>query len=156
MTIHLSEVLNCDAEGRLILADALSYAVKYQPELVIDLATLTGSAQMALGSQAAAVIMGTAPDRYYRSAYPKAGYAVHERVVRFPLWADYAKMLESEIADLKNIGGKTAGAITAGKFLEHFTDYPWIHIDIAGTAFLTSRESYRGYRRNRHRCQIAD
>lgn len=136
------EVLNCDAEGRLILADALTYAAKYQPELVIDLATLTGSAQMALGSQAAAV-MGNAPDDAIDQLI-KAGYAVHERLVRFPLWADYAKMLESEIADLKNIGGKTAGAITAGKFLEHFTKFPWIHIDIAGTAFLTSRESYRG------------
>jgi leucyl aminopeptidase len=64
--------------------------------------------------------------------------------VRFPLWDDYAKLLESEIADMKNIGGRNAGAITAGKFLEKFTSYPWIHIDIAGTAFLTSRESYRG------------
>jgi leucyl aminopeptidase len=136
------EVLNCDAEGRLILADALSYASRYNPGLVIDLATLTGSAQMALGSQAS-VIMGTAPDSVFEQLI-LAGYAVHERVVRFPLWNDFAKMIESEIADLKNIGGKTAGAITAGKFLERFTDYPWIHIDIAGTAFLNSRESYRG------------
>ncbi|MCX6223842.1 MAG: M17 family metallopeptidase, partial [Bacteroidia bacterium] len=136
------EVLNCDAEGRLILADALSYARKYQPELVIDLATLTGSAQVALGSQAS-VIMGTAPDGTFDQLI-QAGFSVHERLVRFPLWEDYAKLLESEIADVKNIGGRNAGAITAGKFLERFTGYPWIHIDIAGTAFLTSRESYRG------------
>ena len=136
------EVLNCDAEGRLILADALSYARKYQPGLVIDLATLTGSAQVALGSQAS-VIMGTAPDDTFNQLI-QAGYSVHERLVRFPLWEDYAKLLESEIADVKNIGGRNAGAITAGKFLERFTEYPWIHIDIAGTAFLTTRESYRG------------
>lgn len=136
------EVLNCDAEGRLILADALSYARKYQPDLVIDLATLTGSAQVALGSHAS-VVMGTAPDATFDQII-RAGYSVHERLVRFPLWEDYSKLLESEIADVKNIGGRNAGAITAGKFLERFTGYPWIHIDIAGTAFLTSRESYRG------------
>ncbi len=136
------EVLNCDAEGRLILADALSYASRYEPELVIDLATLTGSAQMAIGSQGS-VIMGTAPDETFDKLI-RAGFSVHERLVRFPLWDDYAKLLESEIADVKNIGGKMAGAITAGKFLQRFTGYPWIHIDIAGPAFLTIRESYRG------------
>lgn len=136
------EVLNCDAEGRLILADALSYAGKYQPGLVIDLATLTGSAHVAIGSQAS-VFMGTAPDDAF-DQLNQAGFSVHERLVRFPLWEDYAKLLESEIADVKNIGGRNAGAITAGKFLERFTSYPWIHIDIAGTAFLTTRDSYRG------------
>lgn len=136
------EVLNCDAEGRMILADALSYASKYNPELVIDLATLTGSAQVAVGSQAS-VIMGTAPVTTF-DLLIQAGFSVHERLVRFPLWDDYAKMIESEIADVKNIGGRNAGAITAGKFLERFTDFPWIHIDIAGTAYLTTRDSYRG------------
>ncbi len=136
------EVLNCDAEGRLILADALSYASRYQPGLVIDLATLTGSAQVAIGPQAS-VVMGTAPDETIDRLI-RSGFAVHERLVRFPLWADYAKLLESEIADVKNIGGRNAGAITAGKFLERFTSYPWIHIDIAGTAFFTTRDSYRG------------
>jgi leucyl aminopeptidase len=136
------EILNCDAEGRLILADALSYAKKYNPELVIDLATLTGSAQVALGPLASAV-MGTASDEVF-SLLEEAGFTTHERVVRFPLWEDYGKLLESEIADVKNIGGRYAGAITAGKFLERFTGYPWIHLDIAGTAFLTARESYRG------------
>lgn len=136
------EVLNCDAEGRLILADALSYAKKFKPELVIDLATLTGAAQVALGSQASAV-MATAPDETVEDLI-QAGFSVHERLVRLPLWEEYAKLIESDIADLKNIGGRYGGAITAGKFLEHFTAYPWIHLDIAGTAFLTSRESYRG------------
>ncbi len=136
------EVLNCDAEGRLILADALSYARKYLPGLVIDIATLTGSAQMTLGSEAAAM-MGNAPEPVF-STLEKAGFSVHERLVRFPLWDEYGKLLESEIADLKNIGGRMAGAITAGKFLEHFTAYPWIHLDIAGTAYLITRESYRG------------
>jgi len=136
------EVLNCDAEGRLILADALSYAKKFKPELVIDLATLTGAAQVAFGSQASAV-MATAPDETVEDLI-QAGFSVHERLVRLPLWEEYAKLIESDIADLKNIGGRYGGAITAGKFLEHFTAYPWIHLDIAGTAFLTSRESYRG------------
>ena len=136
------EVLNCDAEGRLILADALSYAKKYEPELVIDLATLTGAAQVALGSQAAAVL-ATADDPVVDQLIG-AGFTVHERLVRFPLWDDYAQLLDSEIADIKNIGGRYAGIITAGKFLEHFTGYPWMHIEIAGTAFLNTRESYRG------------
>jgi leucyl aminopeptidase len=136
------EVLNCDAEGRLILADALIYASRYQPDLVIDLATLTGSAQVALGPLASAV-MGTASDELFK-ILEEAAFNTWERIVRFPLWADYGKMLESEIADLKNIGGRYAGAITAGKFLERFTSYPWIHLDIAGTAFTPTRDSYRG------------
>ncbi len=136
------EVLNCDAEGRLILADALSYASRYEPDLVIDLATLTGSAQVAIGSQGS-VVMGTASEETFNQLM-QAGFSVHERLVRFPLWDDYAKLIESEIADVKNIGGRHAGAITAGKFLERFTAYPWIHIDIAGTAFLPTRDSYRG------------
>jgi len=136
------EVLNCDAEGRLILADALLYAGRYQPDLVIDLATLTGSAQVALGPHASAA-MGTAPDELFKKL-EEAAFNTWERIVRFPLWTDYGKMLESEIADLKNIGGRYAGAITAGKFLERFTSYPWIHLDIAGTAFTATRDSYRG------------
>ncbi len=136
------EVLNTDAEGRLILADALGYAKRYEPELVIDLATLTGSAQMCLGSHAAA-LMATAGDSWVE-ALMASGEATYERLVRLPLWEEYDKLLESEIADLKNIGGRMAGAITAGKFLQRFTDYPWIHLDIAGTAFFTSRENYRG------------
>ena len=135
------EVLNTDAEGRLILADALSYAKRYKPGLVLDLATLTGAAQLCLGSEASAV-MGTAEEKVFDTLI-EAGYQVHERLVALPLWKEYLKLLDSDIADLKNIGGRMAGAITAGKFLEHFTDYPWIHIDIAGTAFLTKEAGYR-------------
>jgi len=136
------EVLNTDAEGRLILADALSYAKKYKPELVIDLATLTGSAHAALG-KFAMVAMGSKYKKHFDDL-KKSAENVHERLVEFPLWDDYSELLKSEIADLKNIGGPYAGAITAGKFLEHFTDYPWIHLDIAGTAYMSSRDSYRG------------
>jgi leucyl aminopeptidase len=135
------EIMNTDAEGRLILADALSYADRYEPELVIDLATLTGSAQMALG-QEASVMMGNASDEWFQKL-ETAGTAVHERLVRFPFWDEYKEALKSPIADLKNVGKREAGAISAGKFLEHFTKAPFIHIDIAGTAFLTSDDSYR-------------
>lgn len=135
------EVLNTDAEGRLILADALTYAKKYDPLLVIDLATLTGAAQAALGQIGIAGMQNKA-DEFFPQLV-KSGFNVCERIAEFPFWDDYGEMLKSEIADLKNIGGKFAGAITAGKFLQHFTDYPWIHLDIAGPAFLDKRDSYR-------------
>jgi leucyl aminopeptidase len=135
------EVLNCDAEGRLILADALHYAKQYQPQLVVDFATLTGAAAVAIGTQGI-VYMGTAPETV-KSELEASGLNVRERLVEFPLWDDYADLLKSDIADLKNIGGSMAGAITAGKFLQHFTDYPWLHLDIAGGAFLSGPEGYR-------------
>ncbi|MEM9671772.1 MAG: leucyl aminopeptidase [Bacteroidota bacterium] len=135
------EVLNTDAEGRLILADALSFAKKYKPELVIDLATLTGAAVMAIGKEGM-VMMGTASEEY-KNQLKEAGNQTYERLVEFPLWKEYRDYLKSDIADLKNIGGRTAGAITAGMFLEHFTDYEWIHLDIAGVAFLDSSDGYR-------------
>lgn len=136
------EVLNTDAEGRMILADALSYAKKFKPELVIDLATLTGSAYAAIGKYA---MVGMGKDhRKFMNTLMDSGNAVCERIVEFPMWDDYRDLLRSEVADMKNIGGPVAGAITAGKFLEHFTDYPWIHLDIAGPAFMESRDSYRG------------
>jgi leucyl aminopeptidase len=136
------EVLNTDAEGRLILADALVYAKKYKPALVIDLATLTGAAVMALGKEAVAM-MGTASE-LSMDQLRSAGEETYERLVEFPLWEEYREYLKSDIADLKNIGGRTAGAITAGMFLKHFTDYPWIHLDIAGTAFLEATDFYKG------------
>lgn len=135
------EVLNTDAEGRMILADALAYAKKYDPELCIDLATLTGAQVIAIGDHGSA-FMGTA-SKAKKKALSKAGERVYERVVELPLWEEYREQLKSDIADLKNIGGRAAGCITAGKFLEHFTDYPWIHIDIAGPAFLSSNDAYR-------------
>ena len=135
------EVLNTDAEGRMILADALAYAKHYDPEVVIDIATLTGAAARAIGPNAM-VGMKVKSERQF-DELQKAADKVHERVVEFPMWDEYKEMLKSPIADLKNIGGVDAGAITAGKFLEHFTDYPYIHLDIAGPAFLSKRDSYR-------------
>ncbi len=135
------EVLNTDAEGRMILADALAWAKQYDPALVIDLATLTGAAHIAVGEQAM-VGMGNA-GREYMDSLVKSGFEVHERIAEFPFWDDYADLMKSDIADLKNVGGRYAGAITAGKFLEHFTDYPYIHLDIAGPAFRKSADSYR-------------
>ena len=135
------EVLNTDAEGRMLLADALSYSQKYDPELVIDAATLTGSAYRAIGTRAG-VTMGNANDRYFE-LLDKAGHEVHERIVRMPFWDDYFDEMKSSIADLNNLGGPTAGMITAGKFLEHFVKAPYIHMDIAGPAFLAKNEGYR-------------
>ncbi|MEQ9442493.1 MAG: leucyl aminopeptidase [Cyclobacteriaceae bacterium] len=136
------EVLNTDAEGRLILADALSFAKKYKPALVIDLATLTGAAAVAIGKEGV-VMMGSASEAY-KDQLKEAGNQTYERLVEFPLWKEYREYLNSDIADLKNIGGRMAGAITAGMFLKHFTDYEWIHLDIAGVAFLDSPDGYRG------------
>jgi len=135
------EVLNTDAEGRMILADALSYAKQYQPELVIDIATLTGAAARAIGPQAMVGMKAKAEDQFTQLC--RVGDMSHERIVEFPFWDEYAEQLKSDIADLKNIGGQEAGAITAGKFLEHFTDYPYIHLDIAAPSFLDKKDSYR-------------
>jgi len=136
------EVLNTDAEGRMVLADALAYAKKYDPELVIDAATLTGSAVAAIGINAM-VVMGNAKQAEF-DQLSKAGFTTHERTVQFPFWSDYGEEMKSQIADLKNLGGPYAGMITAGKFLEHFTNYPYIHVDLAGPTFLHKRDSYRG------------
>ncbi len=135
------EVLNTDAEGRMILADAISYADHYDPMLIITVATLTGSAQMAIG-QDALVGMGNAEQEMLNNVIT-AGDETHERVVQFPFWDEYADELKSEVADMKNIGGRMAGAITAGKFLEKFAKQPFIHLDIAGPAFLKKNISYR-------------
>ena len=136
------EVLNTDAEGRLILADALAYAKQYEPELVLDFATLTGSAVAAIGTEGI-VFMGTASDKT-KSEIKNSGEVVCERLVEFPLWSEYGEQIESKIADLKNLGGPYAGAITAGKFLEKFTNYPYIHLDIAGPSYLHKPTNYRG------------
>lgn len=135
------EVMNTDAEGRMILADALTYAKKYDPELVIDLATLTGAAAVAIGKYGI-VAMGNAEDNHFEEL-SVAGKNVYERLVLFPFWDEYNELLKSPIADMKNIGGREGGAITAGKFLEQFTDYPYVHMDIAGPAFLTADNGYR-------------
>lgn len=135
------EVQNTDAEGRLILADAISYAGKFEPEIIINVATLTGSAAMAFSNKAIAV-MGNAEDNYFRML-EDCGNTVYERIARMPFWEEYGEMLKSDIADFKNIGGREAGAITAGKFLEAFTGYPLIHLDIAGTGLLKKDDFYR-------------
>jgi len=134
------EVLNTDAEGRMILADALAYSKKCDPELVIDAATLTGAAVRAIGHHAS-VIMGNA-NQSYLDQLIEAGNATFDRVVQFPFWEEYYEEMKSKIADLKNIGGANAGMISAGKFLEHFVKAPYIHMDIAGPAWLDSSYSY--------------
>jgi leucyl aminopeptidase len=135
------EVLNTDAEGRLLLADALSYAKIFDPFLLIDVATLTGSAAMAVG-QYGIVGMGTAGNDIF-GLLKVAGENVYERIVEFPLWEEYGESIKSDIADMKNIGAREAGAISAGKFLEKFVSYPWIHLDIAGPSYINSRDQYR-------------
>lgn len=126
------EVLNTDAEGRLILADALAYAQKYKPEAIIDLATLTGHCVIALG-YAGAGMMGT--DSKLKSQLMDASRFSSEKIWELPMWKEFDKMIKSHIADIKNIGGRPAGAITAAAFLKQFVgDYPWVHLDIAGTA----------------------
>lgn len=136
------EVLNTDAEGRMILADALAYANKYKPDLVIDAATLTGAAARAIGARAS-VVMGNAPQKEL-DLMTAAGEHTRDRVWQFPFWDEYLDDMKSPIADLKNLGGPAAGMITAGKFLEHFVKYPYIHLDIAGPAFTTSKSGYNG------------
>jgi leucyl aminopeptidase len=132
------EVVNTDAEGRLILADALSWARQYAPAAVIDCATLTGAIVIGLGHTAGG-LMGT--DRALMDAVRAAGDAADERVWELPLWDDYRDLIKSDIADMKNSGGRAAGSITAGWFLREFAEgYPWAHVDIAGTAY-TDRES---------------
>ncbi len=128
------EVINTDAEGRLVLADALSYAKKYNPDAVIDIATLTGAVLVALG-HAATGIMGTDKDLLegFRRASDRAG----EKTWELPLFEDYEEQVKSKVADYKNVGnGREAGSCTAGIFLKAFVQgaYPWIHLDVAGTA----------------------
>jgi leucyl aminopeptidase len=136
------EVLNTDAEGRMVLADALAYSDKFKPELVIDAATLTGAAVRAIG-QKASCVMGNADKKYFQ-LLDEAGMETYERVVQLPFWDDYFDEMKSKIADLNNLGGGMAGMITAGKFLEHFVKAPYIHMDIAGPAYLEKQQDYRG------------
>lgn len=135
------EVLNTDAEGRMLLADALSFAKKFNPKLVIDLATLTGSAVAAIGNYGFVSMHQDALKEH--EMLKKIGIEVHERLAELPFWDDYNELIKSDIADIKNIGGPHAGAITAGKFLAHFIDYPWIHIDLA-CVYSKVNFGYRG------------
>jgi leucyl aminopeptidase len=135
-----SEVDNTDAEGRLILADALGYANTFHPAAVIDLATLTGACVVALGHHATGM-MGNDTD--LMAKLKTAGEKTYERVWELPLFDEYEKLIKSDIADVKNTGGRWAGAITAGWFLKnHIGDYKWVHLDIAGTAILEENMDY--------------
>jgi leucyl aminopeptidase len=132
------EVLNTDAEGRLILCDALSYAERFNPAAVIDIATLTGACIIALGHQASG-LMGN--DERLAMELEQAAEASHDRVWRLPLWDEYKDQLKSNFADLANIGGRPAGTITAAAFLSHFTEsFKWAHLDIAGTAWKSGQD----------------
>lgn len=135
-----SEVDNTDAEGRLILADALGYAEQFKPRAVIDLATLTGACVVALGHYATGM-MGT--DDELMKGLREAGERTSERVWQLPLFDEYEKLIKSDVADVKNVGGRWAGAITAAWFLRKFIgSYPWAHLDIAGTAMLEENGDY--------------
>ena len=134
------EVLNTDAEGRLILADALAYASKYKPEAVIDLATLTGACIVALGDDVIGML-GT--DDKLKKEIDKAAQNTGELVWELPLWESYHELIKSDIADYKNSGGRAAGTITAAAFLSKFAgDYPWVHLDIAGPAWTSKDKAY--------------
>ncbi|MFL5402913.1 MAG: leucyl aminopeptidase [Gemmatimonadales bacterium] len=144
VTSHLGktiEVINTDAEGRLILVDALSYARRYQPAAAVDIATLTGAMVVALGHSATGV-MGD--DEKLIEELRAAGEKAGERVWPLPLWDDYRDLMKSDIADVKNSGGRPAGSISAGWFLKEFVDgFPWAHLDIAGTAYTEREEPGR-------------
>ena len=130
------EIVNTDAEGRLILCDALSYARRYKPAAALDAATLTGAVSIALGSQAIG-LMGN--DEALIAEVREAGERAGERCWPLPLWEEYRDLVKSEIADVKNSGGRGAGTIAGGWFLREFVEgYPWVHLDIAGTAYTES------------------
>lgn len=134
------EVVNTDAEGRLLLADALSWSRRYDPAAVIDVATLTGAVVIALGHQATG-LMGNDGDLI--DEVRGAGQRVGERCWPLPLWDEYREQLDSQVADIKNVGGRAAGSITAGYFLKEFVDgVPWVHLDIAGTAYRDEASPY--------------
>ena len=134
------EVINTDAEGRIILADALTYAGRYKPAAIIDLATLTGACIIALGEHVIGM-MGT--DDELKKKIRLAGEEAGERVWELPLWEDYHELIKSDIADYKNTGGRPGGAIAAAAFLSKFVGkYPWVHLDIAGPALLKKDKPY--------------
>ncbi len=132
------EILNTDAEGRLILCDALTYSKKFNPDTVIDIATLTGACVIALGHVASGMF---ANDDKLAKELISAGEQAHDRIWQLPLWEDYQSLLDSNFADMQNIGGRAGGTITAACFLARFTkDYRWAHLDIAGTANKSGKD----------------
>ena len=132
------EILNTDAEGRLILCDALTYAAKFEPDTVVDIATLTGACVIALGHVASGLFSN---QDALAGELLAAGDQANDRAWQLPLWEDYQPLLDSNFADMQNIGGRAGGTITAACFLSRFTrDYRWAHLDIAGTAWKSGKE----------------
>jgi leucyl aminopeptidase len=132
------EILNTDAEGRLILCDALTYVERFEPQCVVDIATLTGACVIALGHVATGLL---ANNEGLAKELLDAGQEAYDRAWQMPLWDDYQEQLKSNFADMANIGGKPAGTITAACFLARFTEkYQWAHLDIAGTAWRSGKD----------------
>ena len=134
------EIINTDAEGRLILSDALTYACRYKPSVIVDVATLTGACRVALGQEASG-LLGT--DERMQQRVRDAGEKTGERVWELPLWEGYYDLIKSDIADMKNTGGRDGGVITAAALLSKFVqDYPWVHLDIAATSWTEKERPY--------------
>ncbi|MFB3083458.1 MAG: leucyl aminopeptidase, partial [Gammaproteobacteria bacterium] len=132
------EILNTDAEGRLILCDALTYCERFNPDVVIDIATLTGACVIALGKYATGLLSNHSP---LANDLLNAGKTSNDRAWQLPLWEDYHQQLDSPFADIANVGGREAGTITAASFLSRFTkQFHWSHLDIAGTAWTGGKE----------------
>ncbi|MCA9932720.1 MAG: leucyl aminopeptidase, partial [Anaerolineales bacterium] len=134
------EIISTDAEGRMVLADGLVYAAQYAPKAVVDLATLTGSCVVALGRGVAAGLFST--DDSLRDKLFAAGQNTQERVWPLPLYEDYRRTIDSDVADMMNSGGRMGGVGTSAIFLHEFTDYPWAHLDIAGVALSEKSQAY--------------
>ena len=133
------EVISTDAEGRLLLCDALTYAERFSPKAIIDVATLTGAAITALGHHATGLLSN---NTQLTNGLVRAGKQSGDRVWSFPLWPEYQDALESSCADMKNTGNGSPGMITAGCFLSHFVSgTPWAHLDVAGTAFKYGKQN---------------
>ena len=128
------EILNTDAEGRLVLCDAINYALRYKPKSIVDVATLTGACIVALGSHASALYSNS--DKL-ASDLLEAGENTGDRAWRMPLWDEYQSALNSNFADMANVGGREAGSVTAACFLSRFAENTdWAHLDVAGSAFF--------------------
>jgi leucyl aminopeptidase len=134
------EIVSTDAEGRMVLADGLVYAANFEPKAVVDLATLTGACVTALGEGIAAGVFSNADE--LRDRLQSAGDRSHERVWPLPLWDDYKKSIKSDVADVKNSGGRGSGVGSSAIFLKEFIDFPWAHLDIAGMALASKATAY--------------
>ena len=134
------EIRSTDAEGRMVLADGLVYAAKYQPKAVVDIATLTGACVVALGQGISAGLFCNDDD--LREKLLKSSATTHERVWHMPLFKEYRKTIDSQVADILNSGGRMGGVGTSATFLQEFTDYPWAHLDMAGMALSEKGNQY--------------